>query len=74
MNGKSLRQCRLAVCTLCGVVHQRKSSKAEYCCDAHRQRAYRIRKQVRDQAAGHDQPELSPPRRRTKLTGDRQGK
>lgn len=46
MSGKKLIQSSLSTCNLCGSYYIRKTSKAAYCCPAHRQRAYRLRKAV----------------------------
>lgn len=82
MNGKRLYQSNLATCCLCGGWYQRKTSKATFCCAAHRQRAYRLRKRaVADVTAseivdaGQADQDYSPdgPGRRSPKTGPARG-
>lgn len=47
MASKRLYQAVLDRCSLCGGCFQRKTSKASYCCAAHRQRAYRLRRDAK---------------------------
>lgn len=57
-DGKAQQTC-LVRCDLCGKWHPRYRSDARYCSKAHRQRAYRLRKRVRDQLGTADASLLS---------------
>lgn len=60
----TLQQTCLVRCDLCGNWHARCRSDAKYCSAKHRQRAYRLRKRVRDQAAAEAASLLSREARR----------